>query len=117
MTFSDRQAQIIGLFVETLLYGMHFITFGVTLRCLLWDTNGAVLASTQVKRGLLAMSLALFIISTLDVALAVVNDYNGLVSPGGQDTLNTPNWLTVSRVNPSFLCPSRTLIPFDRLFY
>lgn len=104
MTFSDRQAQIIGLFVETFLYGMQFITFGVTLRCLLWDTNGAVLTSTQVKRGLLAMSLALFIISTLDVALAVVNDYNGLVSPGGQDTLNTPNWLTVSRVRSSFLC-------------
>ncbi|KAE9398812.1 hypothetical protein BT96DRAFT_976221 [Gymnopus androsaceus JB14] len=98
MTFSVRQAQIIGLFVETLLYGMHFITFGVCLRCLLWDSNGAILASTRVKRGLLVMSLALFIISTGDIALAVVNDYDGLVSPGGQDTLNTPNWLTVSRM-------------------
>ncbi|KAE9383514.1 hypothetical protein BT96DRAFT_1009083 [Gymnopus androsaceus JB14] len=98
MSFSVRQAQIIGLFVETLFYGMHIITFGVCLRCLFWDSSGALLASTQVKRGLLVMSLALFIISTLDMALAVVNDYNGLVSPGGQDTLNTPNWLTVSRV-------------------
>lgn len=45
------------------------------------------------------MSVALFIISTLDIVLAVVNDYDGLMSPGSQDTLNTPVWLTISRVN------------------
>jgi hypothetical protein len=98
MAFTVRQAQIIGLFIETLFYGMHWVTFGVCLRCLLWDSHGAFLATSQLKRGLLTMSVALFIVSTLDVALGVVNDYNGLVSPGSQDTLNTPNWLTVSRV-------------------
>lgn len=97
MTFTVRQAQIIGLFFETFLYGIHFIIFGVCLRCLLWDYNGLVLG--QVKRGFLAMSVALFIISTLDIVLAVVNDYDGLMSPGSQDTLNTPVWLTISRVN------------------
>lgn len=99
MTFTVRQAQIVGLFFETFLYGINFIIFGVCLRCLLWDHNGSVLG--QVKRGFLAISVALFIISTLDITLAVVNDYDGLMSPGSQDTLNTPVWLTISRVNLS----------------
>ena len=101
MPFSDRQAQIVGLFVETLLYGIFIVVFGISMRCFFWDSKGHGRPFREVKKGLLIIALALF--STLDLTLGVVNDYDGLLSPGGQAIMNTPRWLTNSRVCLFFL--------------
>ncbi|KAE9387932.1 hypothetical protein BT96DRAFT_1025649 [Gymnopus androsaceus JB14] len=104
--FSLPQSQFLGLFLESILYGILLVTFGISLRCFFWDARGSTLIPfKKVKRGMLAMMFALFTIATTDILLAFVDDYDILSVPENflSPTLNSPVWFTTTRVSLLFV--------------
>ncbi|KAE9401813.1 hypothetical protein BT96DRAFT_918668 [Gymnopus androsaceus JB14] len=89
-----------------MLYGILLVTFGISLRCFLWDAKGSTLIPfKKVKRGMLVMMFTLFTIATTDILLAFVDDYNILLVPENllSPTLNSPLWFTTTRDSLLFL--------------
>ncbi|KAE9391131.1 hypothetical protein BT96DRAFT_925452, partial [Gymnopus androsaceus JB14] len=89
-----------------ILYGILLVTFGISLRCFLWDAGGSTLIPfKKVKRGMLVMMFALFTTATTDILLAFANDYNQLLVPENllSPTLNSPLWVIITRDSLLFL--------------
>ncbi|KAF5310296.1 hypothetical protein D9619_010551 [Psilocybe cf. subviscida] len=70
--FEEVPAQIVGLWMETLFYGIYLVTFVLCIQVLLWDSAHARFKHPGTwNRPLLVAALLMFIFGTLDVALGL----------------------------------------------
>ncbi|KAF8068864.1 hypothetical protein FPV67DRAFT_1448721 [Lyophyllum atratum] len=80
-------AQLVGVFVECIFYGIYLITFISSLKCILWSGPQRTWASRLTGNWLMStVVLLMFIFSTLNLALGLVRLLQGLVyhtHPGG----------------------------------
>jgi hypothetical protein len=91
-------AQFIGLFAESVLYGLFLATFTLTLRVLLWDGANVKWKSLQPGQWwLLAVTISQFILCTIHLALDLYQDLNAFVYSIGlsvpEETLMHRTWV------------------------
>ncbi|KAF5309388.1 hypothetical protein D9619_012292 [Psilocybe cf. subviscida] len=70
--FDEVPAQIVGLWMETLFYGIYLVTFVLCLQVLLWDSAHVRFKHPAAwNRPLLLAALLMFVFGTLDVVLGL----------------------------------------------
>jgi len=75
-------AQMVGLFMECILYGVYLVTFGMCMRALLSKRT----ANASIKYHMVLVSLLMFTFATLDVAFGLRHNLEAFIyykGPGG----------------------------------
>ncbi|KAJ3752307.1 hypothetical protein EV360DRAFT_88871 [Lentinula raphanica] len=97
------EAQLLGLFLASVFWGMLLITFVHAMQCFLWDIErGELKSASKLNWPMLIVALLLMTISTLDLSLGLMHCieafilYNG---PGGSDARFTglTDWVNIVR--------------------
>jgi hypothetical protein len=113
--FPISGAQLTGNFCQTLLFGIYLVSCAFCARTLLLTGNGR---EERWRRPgevhwLMAMTaLALLVISTFDVAIGLLHNYQAFVKSDHPDAvlLDITNWINITRVR---LCPSSSCIRYS----
>ncbi|KAJ3795664.1 hypothetical protein GGU11DRAFT_212782 [Lentinula aff. detonsa] len=88
-TLGISEAQILGLFLASVFWGMLVITFVQTMRYLLWDSNaegGGLKHASKINWPMLVVALLLMALSTFDVSLGLMHSIEAFIfytGPGG----------------------------------
>ena len=106
--FPITEAQLTGLFVESITFGIHIVTLGYCLHAL-FRKGGRWKRWSDVHWGMVAVSLTLFIVATFDVTLGFYHNVKAFVfytSPGGalDEFTNISEWVNVCRVGNLSCC-------------
>jgi len=101
-SFPITEAQLTGLFVEAILFGIHLITLGFCLRTL-FATGSRRRRWNQVHWEMVAVSLALFSVAVIDLALGFYHDLKAFVFYTGQggaiaEFTNISDWINICKV-------------------
>jgi hypothetical protein len=86
--FGISEAQIVGLWLETLFWGFFLITFFMCLRTLLFNEEDELKRKEHINWPMLMVALLLFVFATLDVILGFVHNLQAFIfytGPGGSD--------------------------------
>lgn len=85
--FQLPEAQIVGLFMECVAYGMFLVTFGLCMRALLCRREQlAPKAAKDINWGMLIVALLMFLFASFDVAFGLRHNLDAFVyysGPGG----------------------------------
>ncbi|KAH7882636.1 hypothetical protein F5I97DRAFT_1931247 [Phlebopus sp. FC_14] len=82
--FPITTAQIVGLFMECILYGVHLVTLAQCLRSLLWsDAENSF--KRKINWRMLTVALLMGLFATLDVALGLRHNLDAFVYYTGPD--------------------------------
>lgn len=82
-------ALIAALFTECILYGLFLVTFGFCLRALLFRKKGlssGLELNRNLNRTLLAVTILMFLLSTMDLALELRHVLDVFVFSDGSST-------------------------------
>ncbi|EGO03192.1 hypothetical protein SERLA73DRAFT_69100 [Serpula lacrymans var. lacrymans S7.3] len=83
--FPITTAQIVGLFMECILYGIYLVTLVQCLRALLWsDSNHAFKSRNKINWPMLVVAILLCTFATLDVAFGLRHNLVAFVYYTGQ---------------------------------
>ncbi|KAJ3970145.1 hypothetical protein EV361DRAFT_802561 [Lentinula raphanica] len=81
------EAQILGLFLASVFWGMLLITFVQVMKCLLWDIErGELKPTSKINWPMLIIALLLMAFSTFDVSIGLMHCIEAFVlytGPGG----------------------------------
>lgn len=107
MTFPIAEAQLTALFLQSIAYGLHVVTF--TACMCVWISRPRM--SVTGRWPWMAVAVALFLIGTIDVSF---NFYHNLVAfifytgPGGPtaEFEDLSSWVNVIRVSRNFVARS-----------
>ncbi|KAI0026659.1 hypothetical protein K488DRAFT_65467 [Vararia minispora EC-137] len=81
------EAQIVALFVESVLYGVFLVTFGMTIRVLLFNrADSSIIRSGRQYYFFLAVAFAFLVVATFDEAMVLRHVLDAFVyykGPGG----------------------------------
>ncbi|KAH7882665.1 hypothetical protein F5I97DRAFT_1931275 [Phlebopus sp. FC_14] len=97
--FPITTAQIVGLFMECILYGVHLVTLAQCLRSLLWsDAENSF--KRKINWRMLTVALLMGLFATLDVALGLRHNLDAFVYYTGPDGAaaefaSISNWVNV----------------------
>lgn len=102
-TIGIDEAVLVGLFCESILYGVFMATFAETLRALVWK-SGSFQAGKNVRRAFLVVTWAFCIITTFDLVISLIHALDAFIhydGPGGakQYFSNLPYWINVTKVS------------------
>ncbi|KAJ7931732.1 hypothetical protein B0H13DRAFT_2524736 [Mycena leptocephala] len=101
--FLIDSAQIVGLFMETLLYGVYLVTLGQCLHALLWSpAEHRFRAKNKIHWPMLVAAILMFTFATLDVAFGLRHNLDAFVyytGPGGakEELENISYWVNVMK--------------------
>jgi len=103
--FPITEAQLTGLFVEAVVFGIHIVTFGFCMHALLTD-NGRKKRWRDVRWVMVVVAVALFVIATFDLALGFYHNIKAFVFYTGQggalaQFMNISDWINVCKVRKS----------------
>ena len=108
--FPITEAQITGLFVESVLFGIHLITAGYCMRALM-STSARWKSRDEINWAMLVVSLLLLSNATFDVVLGFYHNLKAFVFYTGQggpaeEFTNISDWINVSKVRGSLVNPT-----------
>ncbi|KAJ3795663.1 hypothetical protein GGU11DRAFT_212724 [Lentinula aff. detonsa] len=86
MALGISEAQLLGLFLASVFWGMFLITFIQCIRYLLWDSRGVLKPAATVNWPLFVVAALLALLSTFDVALGLMHNIEAFIfytGPGG----------------------------------
>ncbi|KAJ3878312.1 hypothetical protein F5051DRAFT_232493 [Lentinula edodes] len=86
MALGISEAQLLGLFLASVFWGMFLITFVQSIRYLLWDLKGNLKPLSIINWPLLIVAALLAFLSTFDVALGLMHNIEAFIfytGPGG----------------------------------
>ncbi|KAJ7151024.1 hypothetical protein C8R46DRAFT_824008, partial [Mycena filopes] len=98
--FPITEAQIVGLFLESVFWGIYLITLVLCLRSLLFTTNFGFKRLQDINWPMLVVALAMCVLATLDVAVGLLHNIEAFVlytGPGGAEAEfgNISDWINV----------------------
>ncbi|KAJ8502545.1 hypothetical protein ONZ45_g11651 [Pleurotus djamor] len=76
--FPIDTAQIVALFLESVLYGVYLVTFIACIKVLLWY-NGRLKSWPALNKGMFIAALAMFIFASMDVGFGLNNNIEAFV--------------------------------------
>jgi len=96
------EAQLIGLFIEAILFGIHLITLGFCLHTL-FTSGRRWRRRDEVHWGMLTVSLALFGVAAFDIALGFYHDLKAFVFYTGEggaiaEFTDISDWINITKV-------------------
>ncbi|KAJ3807562.1 hypothetical protein EV368DRAFT_87435 [Lentinula lateritia] len=102
-TLGISEAQILGLFLASVFWGMLLITFVQAMRCMLWDFNvpgGRLKRASTINWPMLVVALLLMALSTFDVSLGLMHSIEAFIfytGPGGSTARFTglTDWVNI----------------------
>ncbi len=98
------EAQLLGMFLESVFLGFFLITFVQCIDILLRDTTrSGWRAPRSINWPMLVVAILLFVFATLDVALGVVHNIQAFVYSSGKDGPTAEfsqisDWINIMRV-------------------
>ncbi|KAJ3816852.1 hypothetical protein F5880DRAFT_1493820 [Lentinula raphanica] len=98
------EAQILGLFLASVFWGMLLITFVQVMKCLLWDIErGELKPTSKINWPMLIIALLLMAFSTFDVSIGLMHCIEAFVlytGPGGSAARFTglTDWVNILKV-------------------
>jgi hypothetical protein len=109
--FPITAAQLSGILCETLLYGMYLVTCGFCARALLIVSNDGEkrwVRVHEVRWILTIIAVALFVISTWDVAIGILHLFHAFIKAENAtvELTNIADWINIARVRFSSKPPS-----------
>lgn len=104
--FPITEAQIVGLFLESVFWGFYIITFVLCLRSLLFEATWELKRPSKLNWPMLLVTLAMCIFATLDVAIGLMHNIEAFVlytGPGGalEEFSNISDWVNIIKVGSS----------------
>lgn len=111
-TLGISEAQILGLFLASVFWGMLLITFVQAMRCMLWDLNvpgGRLKRASTINWPMLVVALLLMALSTFDVSLGLMHSIEAFIfytGPGGSAARFTglTDWVNILKVRRMKIC-------------
>lgn len=94
-------AQVIGLFLEAMFYGVYLVTFGACIlpRTFWHDRPGRMRLPSRLS-WVIALAAILFVLATLHLAIGLVQ----LLSlPSNQQTTAPRSWITTTKATSAFV--------------
>ncbi|PSR99323.1 hypothetical protein PHLCEN_2v4136 [Hermanssonia centrifuga] len=84
--FGIAEAQIVGLFMESVSYGMFLVTFGLCIRALLFERDRSFIPKrwADVRVGMLLVAISMFIFATFDVAFGLRHNLDAFIFYHGE---------------------------------
>ncbi|KAF8825788.1 hypothetical protein HHX47_DHR6000765 [Lentinula edodes] len=124
-TLGISEAQILGLFLASVFWGMLLITFVQAMRCMLWDLNvpgGRLKRASTINWPMLVVALLLMALSTFDVSLGLMHSIEAFIfytGPGGSAARFTglTDWVNILKVRKASAHPYPffpTRVDFDQ---
>ncbi|KAJ3753682.1 hypothetical protein EV360DRAFT_29125, partial [Lentinula raphanica] len=95
------EAQILGLFLASVFWGMLLITFVQVMKCFLWDIErGQLKSASRINWPMLIIALLLMAFSTFDVSIGLMHCIEAFIlytGPGGSDARFTglTDWVNI----------------------
>lgn len=83
--FPIDESQIVGLFTESVLYGIYLMTFLSCMRLLLFR-DGSLQSFSSLNHTMVAAALAMFLFGTLDVAFGLRHNLDAFIYSQGYGT-------------------------------
>lgn len=83
--FDITAAQIVGLFMESVFYGIYLVTFFSTMRVLLWK-DGAVKPFKIINKPMVVAALFMLLFGTMDVGFGLRHNLDAFVYSVGKQT-------------------------------
>lgn len=104
MALGISEAQLLGLFLASVFWGMFLITFVQSIRYLLWDLKGNLKPLSIINWPLLIVAALLAFLSTFDVALGLMHNIEAFIfytGPGGSAARFTglTDWVNILKVS------------------
>ncbi|KAF7353728.1 hypothetical protein MVEN_01058000 [Mycena venus] len=98
--FPITEAQIVGLFLESVFWGIYLITFFLCLRSLLFNSNYDRKRLSELNWPMLAVCLCMCAFATIDVAIGLLHNIQAFVlyqGPGGaaEEFSNISDWVNI----------------------
>lgn len=108
---STNEAQIIGLLLQSVFYGVYLVSFFVCIQCLIWD-SGRFKSLRSLHWPMLTVALILCILSTLDLVLGFLRSIQAFIlctQPGStvKGFANSSDWVNVVKVCHSIAIPAK----------
>ena len=102
--FPVDEAQIIALFMESVVYGIYLVTLAACVRALFWDTQGF---KRNINWAMVVVTGTMAIFATLDLALGLRHNLDAFVfykGPGGPSAEfdDISYWVNVMKVRGLF---------------
>lgn len=104
-TFGITAAQTVAVFIESVLYGIYLVSLGYCLRALLFDPHSHGLQwKKEINFVMLTVTLLLWVVSTLDLALGLRHNLEAFVyysGPGGPTAvfLEISSWINIMKAS------------------
>jgi hypothetical protein len=103
MALGVSAAQMIGIWLETLLLGANLVSFGFAVRAFLWTARGDLRGRSDINWFLFGMGISLCAVSVIDCCMGLKHNMDAFVyydGPGGSDEHfhNISNWVNVAKV-------------------
>ncbi|KAJ7719956.1 hypothetical protein B0H16DRAFT_1218975, partial [Mycena metata] len=98
--FPITEAQIVGLFLESVFWGIYLVTFFLCLRSLLFKANFELKWFSDLNWPMLLVTLIMCVFSTLDVAIGLMHNIQAFIlykGPGGasQELSRISDWVNI----------------------
>ncbi|KAJ8474367.1 hypothetical protein ONZ45_g15972 [Pleurotus djamor] len=98
-TFEIDESQLVGLFVEAVLFGFVVVTFPPCIRALLWS-NGTRKSSSSIQWPMLLIAIVLAAFATLDMSLTLLHNIKAFIlykGAGGaiEEFTNISDWINI----------------------
>ncbi|RPD78889.1 hypothetical protein L226DRAFT_530766 [Lentinus tigrinus ALCF2SS1-7] len=101
-SFPLGTAQLVALYMQAIFYGMALITVAYGLRVLLWSRDGHLKSKASINWIMVAATLAMFTIATMEVAFGFQHSLQAFVNytgPGGPNAVfnddDISSWVNV----------------------
>ncbi|PFH45331.1 hypothetical protein AMATHDRAFT_160736 [Amanita thiersii Skay4041] len=119
MVFPIHEAQITGIFVESVFFGIHIATFGCCLQALVTTSRLTPKPMKDINWPMIIFSLVLFSNAAFDLAIGFYHNLRAFVyykGPGGptEELTNISDWVNVAR---SLTVVMQTMIGDAMLIY
>ncbi|KIK61736.1 hypothetical protein GYMLUDRAFT_73243 [Collybiopsis luxurians FD-317 M1] len=100
MALGISEAQLLGVFLASVFWGMFLITFVQCMRYLLWDSKGVLRSASSINWIVFIVAILLAILSTLDIALGLMHAIEAFIfytGPGGSNARFTglTDWVNI----------------------
>lgn len=99
-TFPIDAAQVVGLFMESVFYGIFLVSFFSCMRVLLWS-EGWFKPFHIINKKMFLAALTMFIFASLDVAFGLRHNLDAFIAFEGDpidEFTKTSNWLNVMKM-------------------
>ncbi len=98
------EAQILGLFLASVFWGIFLVTFFQCMRHLVWDAKGDLRPAKTINWPMFCVAMLLAFFSTFDVALGLMHAIEAFIEyhgPGGSDARFTglTDWVNIMKVS------------------